>query len=563
MSYGGSASSVISKKNDINNVVTSVNNLDFDSVWKSQASQKLLSSLDNLMNKINTEMSNLQAYADALRKIDECIEIDGRIADLSARLSAIDTDTVEGADDAASIRAEISRLKSKKEQIKNQIKGIISGFGSVGAEFAMSFTGISAASWNELVVMAEEFKKLDTGNLFKALTLYDDNGNVIRDGEEYVNDRINAIKARYTGVERNFYVSKAIIELSLEAGVRVPYAHNGTTSTGKGIDTRIAVPTSTLGKGIDCNAFASYVIFDENSTEKWLEVGKYDDAGVAVNSYEEMQAGDIFANGGHVGLIVANNPETGEALVLHATSKNDVMEFEKVNYSYFDAKGHSIRRVDSNYVSPELAKILNIDTSNYTPSSSGVNISNANYVPSNSDVNVGTSVYNNTVSLSTDSYDYMPDVSIGSLNRNGDVYNGQALTAPQGINRNGPLASETWYDLPMSGVVKNMEKLYGYTDLEASIRDDGVKVLSGVTPDGERFEDLVMVAADVEHMSNPDGTFERGEIVATSLGTGIVVDACGRSISERKSTGNVHFDIATAWGTGEYKEAAYADYNKS
>ena len=563
MSYGGYASSVINKNSDINLVVTNINNLDFEGVWKSKASQKLLLSLDNSISKINTEMSNLKAFADAIKRIDECIEIDNKIAVLSARLASIDTSTKDGAAAAASIRAEISRLKSKKEQIKNQIKGIISGFGVVGAEFAMSFTGISAASWNELVQMSETFSKLPAGNLLKALTIYDSNGNVIRDGGEYVDGIINSIKARYTGVERNYYVSRAIIELSLEGGVRIPYEHNGTTASGKTIDTRLAVPTSALSRGVDCNAFVSYVIYGDKSTEKWLAVGQYRNAGQAVNSFEEMQSGDIFANGKHVGMVVANNPETGEALILHASGHDPDMKFEKVNYNYFAAKGHEIRRVDSTYVSSELANVLNIDTSNYTPSSSGVNISTANYVPSNSDVNVGTSVYNNTVSLSTDSYDYMPDVSVGSLNRNGDVYNGQALTAPQGINRNGPLASETWYDLPMSGVVKNMEKLYGYTDLEASIRDDGVKVLSGVTPDGERFEDLVMVAADVEHMSNPDGTFERGEIVSTSLGTGIVVDACGRSISERKSTGNVHFDIATAWGTGEYKEAAYADYNKS
>ena len=158
---------------------------------------------------------------------------------------------------------------------------------------------------------------------------------------------------------------------------------------------------------------------------------------------------------------------------------------------------------------------------------------------------------------------YASSYAIGTENLNGDLYNGKSLTAPQGLNINGPTGSETWYDLPMSGVVNNMEKLYGYTDVEASIRDDGVKVLSGVTPDGERFENLVMVAADVKHMSNPNGTFERGEIVETSLGTGIVVDACGRSINERKATGNVHFDIATAWGTGEYKEAAYAKKDTS
>ena len=159
--------------------------------------------------------------------------------------------------------------------------------------------------------------------------------------------------------------------------------------------------------------------------------------------------------------------------------------------------------------------------------------------------------------IDIESAHYFNDI-LGDVSLINDDWDGTRLTAPMGINRNGPLASETWYDLNMSGVVKNMEKLYGYSDLEYNVRGDGVKVLSGVTPDGERFENLVMVAADVEHISNPNGTFKRGEIVQTSLGMGIVVDACGRSISERKSTGNVHFDIATAWHTGEYMAAVYS-----
>ena len=562
MSYGGYASSVVSKKNDLNFVMINVYNLDFDGIWKSQASEKLLTSLENVLNKMRTETSNLQSFADAIRRIDECIEIDGKIAELSARLAAIDTSTKEGAAEAAAIQAEINQLRQRKEQIKNEIKGAISGFGAVGAEFTMSFTGISAASWNELVDMAERFSKLPAGDLLAALTLKDENGNVIRDGGEYVDGIIKSIKDKYTGVERNYYVSRAIIELSLEAGVRIPYEHNGTASTGKTIDTRIPVPTSAFSRGVDCNALASYVIFGEDSTEKWLEVGQYKTAGQAVSSYEQMQAGDIFANGKHVGMIVANNPETGEALILHASGHDPDMKFEKVNYNYFAAKGHEIRRVDSNYVSDNLAKVLNVDNSNYVPSTSSINISTADYKTSTSSIYVGSSDYDNTVSLSTNTYNYAPDVSVGSFNMNGNVYNGQALTAPQGINRNGPLASETWYDLDMSGVVKNMEKLYGYTNLEASIRDDGVKVLSGVTPDGEYFKDLVMVAADVQHMSNPDGTFYRGEVVPTSLGMGIVVDACGRSINERKDTGNVHFDIATAWRTGIYADIAYGRTNK-
>ena len=148
-----------------------------------------------------------------------------------------------------------------------------------------------------------------------------------------------------------------------------------------------------------------------------------------------------------------------------------------------------------------------------------------------------------------------PEANSGNSNENEEIKQveidtniSEPLTAEMGLNRNGPSGTETWYDSDMNQVVKNMEEVYGYSDLEMKVREDGVKTLSGTTPSGETFEDLVMVAADVNHMSNPDGTFERGEIVQTSLGTGIVVDLCQRSVDERKEDGNVHFDIATTWG---------------
>ena len=139
------------------------------------------------------------------------------------------------------------------------------------------------------------------------------------------------------------------------------------------------------------------------------------------------------------------------------------------------------------------------------------------------------------------------------------AWQGTRLTAPMGFNGNGPSGSETWYDLNMSRVVENMEKQYGFTDIEYSIRDDGVKLLSGKTPEGEEFKNLVIVAADVySEAANPNGTFTRGQIVPTSLGMGIVADFCGRSQNVRKHKGEVHFDIATAWHTGKYMADAYS-----
>ena len=81
--------------------------------------------------------------------------------------------------------------------------------------------------------------------------------------------------------------------------------------------------------------------------------------------------------------------------------------------------------------------------------------------------------------------------------------------------------------------------------------------------------DYIMVAADVKGRINedgtrlnPEGTYEYGDLVETSLGTGIVVDHCGRSVNTRKDKGYdyVHYDIYTAWhDKGKYQHLAYCD----
>jgi hypothetical protein len=91
----------------------------------------------------------------------------------------------------------------------------------------------------------------------------------------------------------------------------------------------------------------------------------------------------------------------------------------------------------------------------------------------------------------------------------------------------GPCGKETWYNLPMSGVVKLMRALGfleedGWTYWE---REDGVKM----------FGDYVMVAANLE--VRPKGT-----IVDTSLGKGIVCDT-----GDFAKAGIVQLDIAVNW----------------
>ena len=91
---------------------------------------------------------------------------------------------------------------------------------------------------------------------------------------------------------------------------------------------------------------------------------------------------------------------------------------------------------------------------------------------------------------------------------------------------NGPSGKETYYNLPMQGVIRIMRNL-GYSEEEYPywIRKDGVKM----------FGDYIMVAANLD--IRPKGT-----ILECSLGTAIVCDT-----GDFAKTNKTQLDIAVDW----------------
>ena len=113
----------------------------------------------------------------------------------------------------------------------------------------------------------------------------------------------------------------------------------------------------------------------------------------------------------------------------------------------------------------------------------------------------------------------------------------------------GRLTKETWCDLNPNNLARLMREDHGI-ELDYWIREDGVYM----------YGDYVMVAADIPHM---DGTeqaaeYRKGDLVQTSLGTGMVVDLCGMAELTRKGKTeyDVWYDIYTDWH-GSYSHVGY------
>ena len=100
-------------------------------------------------------------------------------------------------------------------------------------------------------------------------------------------------------------------------------------------------------------------------------------------------------------------------------------------------------------------------------------------------------------------------------------YDGPKLTPELGVVE-GPSGKETYYNMPMEGVIQLVKNECGI-DSKYWVREDGVKM----------YGDYVMVAANFDY-------YPRGTIVQTSLGPGLVCDTGGME--------GTHIDIAVNWG---------------
>lgn len=138
-------------------------------------------------------------------------------------------------------------------------------------------------------------------------------------------------------------------------------------------------------------------------------------------------------------------------------------------------------------------------------------------------LNDGTYGYINKNEISTEQI--KAPVNITSIYDYAGNWNGARLNPSVGTII-GPSGKETYYNLPMNGVINIMRSLgYDEENYPYGVREDGVKTLGG----------YIMVAADL-------GVHPRGSLVETSLGTAIVCDTGTFALTNR-----YQLDVAVTW----------------
>ena len=352
MDYGALASELTGMLTAFTeHVNTYVEPSSFEKIWTGDAANTLITELktakdiskfSGYVNNFITALKNLQSYK--TKKADLETKKTAR-STAESQLSLL-TNTPEN-------KYAIQSLNSTISGLDLQIKLLESSLASLKTTINTNLSAIGAIEATVTPKTSADFKTNLDGyicDIYELLQIFQSgtltkipDGGSLYDyySKEEVQGVIDSIHEQYSGREAAVNSALAVISMAAKQGMKLDYDFGGGHSA-NGITTLDAV-----ANGIDCSAFASWVV-NQGSTETFQTRGSKSLLRVgAKTSYEDAQPGDILVSSGHAQVIIANDPTTSTFLVAEASgSKSGVMVRAK---SYKSLVGEYIARDMSSY----------------------------------------------------------------------------------------------------------------------------------------------------------------------------------------------------------------------
>lgn len=353
MGYSDIAATIKQKQTGITDAATTIESLSFDSVWSGGAHDKLTSSLKTVLNNLKSQEASLSSFCTGLVLLQTYKDNKEKLDGLNGALAILPTGK-EYEMDRSNIQSQINSLATMNSQLKSNITSLMDSISSVDS------TDVNIVSLNfnmEYLYEAQELKeiynsglsKLDNGvSLYKYYDQYDESGNLILSGKDYIEGVITNIQSNYTGREAAVNCALAMLQLAADKGVKLDYEHKGTAAI------EPYVPTSQVASGVDCNPWTSWCV-DKGTPGgfQWRPVGEFKNVGETLDDWTQAKPGDVFVikndTQGHVGIIIENNPETGEFLCAEARGSEIGITTYTRSYSSLKSAGYQVQDMTNVY----------------------------------------------------------------------------------------------------------------------------------------------------------------------------------------------------------------------
>lgn len=361
--YSDVSTNMGSGMGNIGSSVSSIKNVSFDGIWSGNAYNNLSGALESTLSRMEKENSNLDTFSQAMDKLQKYKENKIKIAELADQISKIsipeddEAAAAEAARQKAALEAEKAKLEEENKTLRVEIESLLATITAISSEIeVIAFDLSNYKDYIEYIEDLTELKlKYDTAGYLRMLggndSLYnyynitDENGNIIMSGQEYIEGIITDIQEKYSGREAAVNCAIAMLSLAADKGIRINYEHSGT-------DHDPYVRTSDVATGVDCNPFVSWCL-DKGVPGgfQWRPVGNFTSIGTgyAYEDWGNAKAGDVLCNGGHVTIIIDNDPETGQFLIAEASGQTNGIRMKSVTYQTLKNNGYTCRDMTEIY----------------------------------------------------------------------------------------------------------------------------------------------------------------------------------------------------------------------
>lgn len=363
MDYGKLSTTMNKNYEDASNSLLAVRNVSFDGVWNGSAYTTLTSDLSDTVDRADIELKNYETFSEAMDLLDKYKEKDERVKELNTLKENVyvpdskkDPDGYTSAiNKINSYTSEINTLENEKKNLRTSIESKLASITANSSDLSLVSFSVTNVNFDtdfdieSLYYMynSGKLKMLSVGkSLYDYYDLYDENGNLIRSGKDYVESVITDIQNKYSGREAAVNSGLAILKLASDVGIKINYQHKGTAGQYP------YVPTSSVASGVDCNPYVSWCIDKGVSGGfQWRPVQNFTNLGDTIDysNWGNALPGDVLANGGHVAMVLENDSETGEITYMHASGTSVGITITKRSYSSLNGDGYTIRDMSSIY----------------------------------------------------------------------------------------------------------------------------------------------------------------------------------------------------------------------
>ncbi|MGN1371059.1 MAG: hypothetical protein ACI4XM_02105 [Candidatus Coprovivens sp.] len=362
-SYSDISTNVDTGKGNINSSISDIKNISFAGVWSGSAYNNLSGALESVLSRMEKEKTNIETFSQAMTKLEKYKENKEKIAKLEEEIASIviPTDDEKAAAEASSRKAALEREKQglvdDNKTLRAEIESLLATITAISPEIrTITFDPNNYKDYMEYIEDLAELKSIydtagrlrmlgESDSLYNYYNVYDENGNLVMSGQDYVEGVIKDIQEKYSGREAAVNSAIAILSLAADKGIRLNYEHSGT-------DSDPYVRTSDVATGVDCNPFVSWCL-DKGVPGgfQWRPVGNFTSIGKGY-SYENWgnaKPGDVLCNGGHVTIILDNDPATGQFLIAEASGQVNGIRTKSVTYQTLRNNGYTCRDMTDIY----------------------------------------------------------------------------------------------------------------------------------------------------------------------------------------------------------------------